>query len=62
MHPPKPREARFNKIQLKVGYTLIQLQVGKERGIRPKDIVGAIANEAHIDGKLIGGGFPPMVN
>nr|WP_024330276.1 DEAD/DEAH box helicase [Simiduia agarivorans] len=31
-----------------------KLQVGKEHGVRPGDIVGAIANEANIDSKYIG--------
>lgn len=54
LDPPKPREARSSTILLKEGYTLIQLHEGKKRGIRPKDIVGAIANEAQVDGSLIG--------
>ena len=32
----------------------ISINLGKEQGIRPGDVVGAIANEAGIPGKAIG--------
>jgi ATP-dependent RNA helicase DeaD len=36
------------------GMVRLYLNVGKNQGVRPKDIVGAIAGEAGIPGKLIG--------
>jgi ATP-dependent RNA helicase DeaD len=34
--------------------TRIVVTAGDQRGVRPKDLVGAIANEAHIPGESIG--------
>ncbi len=36
------------------GMVRLQLSVGRQQGIRPQDIVGAIANEANIPGRAIG--------
>ena len=51
-----PRAARPEKAQLdNVEWQLYRLEVGKEHGARPGDIVGAIANEAGLDGSYING-------
>ena len=34
--------------------TRLVIKVGEQRGVRPKDLVGAIANEADIRGDAIG--------
>ncbi|MGI8846666.1 MAG: DEAD/DEAH box helicase [Candidatus Dormibacteria bacterium] len=44
----RPRSASPNTARVWIG-------AGRKAGIRPKDLVGAIANEADLDGKLIGG-------
>lgn len=36
------------------GMELFRIEVGEIHGVKPKDIVGAIANEAELDGKFIG--------
>ncbi|HEX5692783.1 MAG TPA: DbpA RNA binding domain-containing protein, partial [Roseiflexaceae bacterium] len=36
------------------GMTRLYLDVGRDDGVRPSDIVGAIANEANIPGRAIG--------
>jgi ATP-dependent RNA helicase DeaD len=36
------------------GCSIVLLRSGRDRGVRPKDIVGAIAHEAKIDGSLVG--------
>ena len=36
------------------GMTRLFINVGRQAGIRPMDVVGAIANEAQIPGKAIG--------
>jgi ATP-dependent RNA helicase DeaD len=36
------------------GMTRIFIGAGRERGIRPQDLVGAIANEAGLNGRQIG--------
>lgn len=36
------------------GMARLHLNVGKEQGVKPRDIVGAIANEGRIEGRLIG--------
>ena len=36
------------------GCSIVVLHSGRDRGVRPKDIVGAIAHEAEIDGSLVG--------
>jgi ATP-dependent RNA helicase DeaD len=39
---------------VKVGMTRYRIQVGRRDGVKPGNIVGAIANEAGIDGEYIG--------
>jgi ATP-dependent RNA helicase DeaD len=48
--PPRPRAPRGPS----GGMTRLFIGVGRRRGIRPGDIVGAIAGEAHIPGEAIG--------
>ncbi|MBI5671646.1 MAG: DbpA RNA binding domain-containing protein, partial [Chloroflexi bacterium] len=50
---PKRRE-RQRTIEPERGMTRLYINVGKEEGVRPGDIVGAIANEADIPGRSIG--------
>lgn len=42
------------QISPKQGYQILVLHSGKARGIRPKDIVGAISHGARVDGSLVG--------
>jgi ATP-dependent RNA helicase DeaD len=52
---PASREERATgSVQPGRGMTQIFLDVGREEGVRPGDIVGAIANEADIPGNMIG--------
>jgi ATP-dependent RNA helicase DeaD len=54
--PRKPFRNREGRGQLgpEHGMTRLFLDVGREDGVRPADIVGAIANEADIPGRSIG--------
>ncbi|WP_417656983.1 DEAD/DEAH box helicase [Pseudidiomarina aestuarii] len=45
-----PRESRDANIE----FDTYKIQVGREHGARPQDIVGAIANEASMDSRFIG--------
>ena len=47
-------EANVESERVEVGMTRLFLQIGREDGIRPADIVGAIANEAGVSGSRIG--------
>src|SRR5439155_12911843 len=47
-------EANLETERAEVGMTRLYLQIGRQDGIRPGDIVGAIANEAGIPGNAIG--------
>lgn len=49
---PRPRPARRNGMEQ--GMVRLYLNIGSEKGIRPGDIVYAIASEASIPGKAIG--------
>lgn len=51
--PPPAREKR--KRPLPEGMERFRIEVGHEHGVKPGNIVGAIANEAGLDGKYIGG-------
>jgi ATP-dependent RNA helicase DeaD len=52
---PKKRERRERSpFKPERGMTRLYLNIGREDGIRPADIVGAIANEANIPGRSIG--------
>lgn len=45
------RQASLNP---KPGCSIVVLHSGRDRGVRPKDIVGAISHEAKVDGGLVG--------
>jgi ATP-dependent RNA helicase DeaD len=53
-----PREAGFKKERVmrtpEEGMATYRIEVGHANGVKPGNIVGAIANEANIDSKLIG--------
>ncbi len=49
----KPRTERASRAA-DVDFETYKIQVGREHGARPGDIVGAIANEASMDSKYIG--------
>ena len=48
----RPRKAKVNRTD--VDWQTYRLEVGKEHGARPGDIVGAIANEISLDSSYIG--------
>jgi ATP-dependent RNA helicase DeaD len=48
---PRRRQREFGPDQ---GMTRLYIDVGRDDGVRPADIVGAIANEAGISGRAIG--------
>lgn len=53
-HAPGELEEIATTQQAESGMVRIFMNVGRKEGIRPMDVVGAIANEAHIPGKSIG--------
>ncbi|HET7035892.1 MAG TPA: DEAD/DEAH box helicase [Thermomicrobiaceae bacterium] len=53
-HAPAEYDELTPAQNAEVGMARLHLDVGRKEGIRPMDIVGAIANEAHIPGKSIG--------
>ena len=56
--PRAPREAGFKKERVArapdEGMATFRIEVGHTNGVKPGNIVGAIANEANIDSKMIG--------
>ncbi|MFC5461443.1 DEAD/DEAH box helicase [Massilia niabensis] len=56
--PRAPREAGFKKERVmrapEDGMATFRIEVGHTNGVKPGNIVGAIANEANIDSKVIG--------
>ena len=52
--PRGPRESRAPRPRAEGPMTLLRISVGKEEGIRPADLVGAIAGEAKISSSVIG--------
>jgi ATP-dependent RNA helicase DeaD len=50
----RPRRRRERDFGPERGMTRLYLDVGRDDGVRPADIVGAIANEANIPGRAIG--------
>ena len=50
----KPRRERLSKPIADVGMERFRIEVGHEHGVKPGNIVGAIANEAEIDAEYIG--------
>jgi ATP-dependent RNA helicase DeaD len=53
-HAPGELEEMATTQHAETGMVRIFLNVGRKEGIRPMDVVGAIANEARIPGKSIG--------
>ncbi len=53
---PAKKDARptSGSVQPGRGMTQIYIDIGREEGVRPGDVVGAIANEADIPGNMIG--------
>lgn len=56
---PRPREVtrerpREEEREVEAGYVRLIMDAGYDIGVRPKDIVGAIANEANIPGRAVG--------
>jgi ATP-dependent RNA helicase DeaD len=56
---PRPREPvrerpREEEREVEPGYVRLIMDAGYDIGVRPKDIVGAIANEANIPGRAVG--------
>jgi ATP-dependent RNA helicase DeaD len=52
--PTPKRQHRDREFDMSQGMTRLYIDVGTEDGVRPGDIVGAIANEADIPGRAIG--------
>src|SRR6185437_16429425 len=61
--PPPPPERSFNNERFGVqermlpperGRTRLFVEVGRRSGLRPGDLVGAIANEARVPGSTVG--------
>lgn len=50
----KPRAGGRDRRDANVEFDTYRIQVGREHGARPQDIVGAIANEGDIDSRYIG--------
>ncbi len=51
----KTKERKSSRAKgIRSGMARLHINVGKNQGVRPRDIVGAIANEAGIEGKKIG--------
>ncbi|WP_026369404.1 DEAD/DEAH box helicase [Kallotenue papyrolyticum] len=50
----RPRRRREQSFGPERGMTRLYLDVGRNDGVRPADIVGAIANEANIPGRAVG--------
>jgi len=50
----KPQSQKSNIIPLKEGMERYRIEVGRCHGVRPRNIVGAISNEAGLESKYIG--------
>jgi ATP-dependent RNA helicase DeaD len=48
------RERIYEDREVEDGYTRLVMDAGYDIGVRPKDIVGAIANEANVPGRAVG--------
>ena len=51
---PQPRERIYEDREVEEGYVRLVMDAGYDIGVRPKDIVGAIANEANVPGRAVG--------
>ena len=49
-----PSRERDEDREVEAGYVRLIMDAGYDIGVRPKDIVGAIANEANIPGRAVG--------
>lgn len=49
-----PMRERNEDREVEAGYVRLTMDAGYDIGVRPKDIVGAIANEANIPGRAVG--------
>ena len=53
-HRPQQRERFYEDREVEEGYVRLVMDAGYDIGVRPKDIVGAIANEANVPGRAVG--------
>lgn len=53
-HRPQQRERIYEDREVEDGYVRLVMDAGYDIGVRPKDIVGAIANEANVPGRAVG--------
>ena len=51
---PQQRERFYEDREVEEGYVRLVMDAGYDIGVRPKDIVGAIANEANVPGRAVG--------
>ncbi len=51
---PQQRERIYEDREVEEGYVRLIMDAGYDIGVRPKDIVGAIANEANVPGRAVG--------
>ncbi len=51
---PQQRERVYEEREVEDGYVRLIMDAGYDIGVRPKDIVGAIANEANVPGRAVG--------
>jgi ATP-dependent RNA helicase DeaD len=51
---PPQRERFYEDREVEEGYVRLVMDAGYDIGVRPKDIVGAIANEANVPGRAVG--------
>ena len=51
---PPQRERIYEDREVEEGYVRLVMDAGYDIGVRPKDIVGAIANEANVPGRAVG--------
>jgi ATP-dependent RNA helicase DeaD len=51
---PQQRERFYEDREVEDGYVRLIMDAGYDIGVRPKDIVGAIANEANVPGRAVG--------
>ncbi len=52
--PTQQRERIYEDREVEDGYVRLVMDAGYDIGVRPKDIVGAIANEANVPGRAVG--------
>ncbi|NOR51861.1 MAG: DEAD/DEAH box helicase, partial [Gammaproteobacteria bacterium] len=52
--PERPKRERSSRDEPEVGMETFRIEVGREHGVEPGNIVGAIANEAGLESRYIG--------